>query len=217
MNLKKKQLILLGAALFGIFLTATAQQSMDLSFQGMLADIEGNRISNEQFDLSLRVLSGSGDLLWETVSKTSTDEEGWFGFPINDISRFLERDGKPGTAVIWLEFLPNDNTRWIRKNDNFKVSYTLSAKSQGETTELVITRMEGTDLMAHVEENLFAFRDPYPFSYLTGGFLVTAPPITKSSKEDLRNWLSPDEDLEESSASRGVKGGFAPGGYRKKK
>jgi hypothetical protein len=69
----------------------------------------------------------------------------------------------------------------------------------------------------HSEEHLFAFKDLYPFAYLTGGFLMTdTPPISAQSLADLREWLTPDALDENDDTSRGVKGGFPVGGYHKK-
>ncbi|MCK4746974.1 MAG: hypothetical protein KAT15_08065 [Bacteroidales bacterium] len=214
----KKQLILVAAVLFGLLVSGTGQTSIDLNYQGMLADIQGNRITKEQFDLSIKVLSEPGTVLWETKSVMETDEEGWFGFPIRDVSRFLLDEGQiKETIVIRMEFLPNATTKWMRKGDDFMVSYTLKPSLIDDNIQLTMTRMEGSELVIHSEDHLYAFKDLYPFAYLTGGFLLTdKPPVNRSSKDDLRQWLSPDEEMKEGAASRGVKGGFASGGYRKK-
>jgi len=49
-----------------------------------------------------------------------------------------------------------------------------------------------------------------------GGFLLSdAPPIDQNSVGDLRQWIVPDP-TDSGAATRGVKGGFPKGGYRKK-
>jgi hypothetical protein len=81
---------------------------------------------------------------------------------------------------------------------------------------LKMARMEGSELSVHQEDNLYAFKDEYPFGYLTGGFLLTdSPPVNETSKDDLRHWIIPDP-TESGAATRGVKGGFPQGGYRKR-
>jgi hypothetical protein len=219
MNLINRKLILTTAVLFGLLVTGTAQKAIDLNFQGMLADIQSNRITNEQFDLSIKLLSESGTVLWETRSVSKTDEEGWFGFPISDVSRFLMDQGQvKNSVIIRMEFLPNAMTKWMRKGDDFMVSYTLAPEIEDGQLAFKMTRMEGSELTVHSEDHLYAFKDQYPFAFLTGGFLLTdKPPVNKSSKEDLRHWLAPDEDAQEGTASRGVKGGFATGGFRQKR
>jgi len=217
MNLKKKMLFLMCTVIFTALGPVLGQPAYDLNFQGILTDIQGKSISNEQFDLSVQLRPESEqNVLFEFSSSTNTDEEGWFGFTISEISRFIMTDGKLSeTVVIRMEFLPNTNTRWMKDGDDFMVTYKLEPILVDNSTQLRITRMEGTELVVHTEDHLFAFKDQYPFAYLTGGFLVTdRPPVSNQSVEDLQQWLSPDED--EGAVSRGVKGGFPAGGYYKK-
>lgn len=219
MNLKKKMLFLMSAVIFSALGSVLGQSALDLNFQGILTDIQGNSISNEQFDLSVQLRPESGhEVLFEFKSSTDTDEEGWFGYTISEISRFILRDGKfSETVVIQMEFLPNANTRWMKQGDDFMVTYKLEPTLVDNSTQLKITRMEGTELVVHTEDHLFAFKDQYPFAYLTGGFLVTdRPPVSNQSVDDLKQWVSPDEQDEAGAASRGVKGGFPAGGYYKK-
>jgi hypothetical protein len=200
-------------------LTLAGQNSIDLTFQGLLSDIQGNRIAAEPFDLSMKVLSVADQtILWEARSATGTDPEGWFSFTINGISAYLTENGKlTRPLVIQLSFFPREGTHWLRKGDDFQVSYTLSPIAVTGDVQLKMTRTEGSELIIHTEDHLYAFKDQYPFAYLTGGFLITdQPPISQGSVEDLQQWLSPDSEMEKDAASRGIKGGFPVGGYRKK-
>ncbi len=220
MNLKKKKLFLIEAILIATLGTVLGQSAYDLNFQGMLADIQGNNIKNEQFDLSVQLKPESGqEILFEFNSSISTDENGWFGFTISEISRYLLKGGEISeTLVIRLEFLPNAGTKWMRKGDDFMVTYTLAPSKDDNSTQLKITRMEGTELVAHTEDHLYAFKDLYPFAYLTGGFVMTdQPPVSEQTIAEFQQWVSPDNQNEEGAASRGVKGGFPAGGYYKKK
>ncbi len=220
MNLKKKKLFLLLASLIVAIGTSLGQPAYDLNFQGMLADIQGKSISNESFNLLVQLKSESGkEVLFEFNSSTKSDEDGWFGFTISEISQFLLKSGEISeTLVVRMEFLPNDYTKWIRTGDDFMVTYTLSPTLVDDVKQLKITRMEGSELVIHSEDHLFAFKDQYPFAYLTGGFLVTdQPPVSEESIADLKHWLSPDDQENTGATSRGVKGGFPTGGYYKKK
>ena len=196
------------------------QSVYDLNFQGLLNDIEGNRISNESFDLSVQLKKVSGtEILFEFSSTTLTDQDGWFGFNISEVSRFL-KEGDPfaDPVLISMEFLPNDNTKWLKKEDVFKLSYTLLSRQSNQTQEFEITRMEGSELMGHSENHLHAFKDKYPFAQLTGGFLLSdQPPLTDELIDNLKLWILPEESDNADAASRGVKGGFPTGGYYKKK
>ncbi len=219
MNLKKITLIAL-TVLWGSAIGALQGQAVyDLNFQGILADIQGNDISNEGFDLSVQLKHETGqDILYEFSSVTFTDEEGWFGFTISEISRFLIENGQVSKPIVLrMEFLPNENTKWMRKGEDFMVTYTLTPSMDGNQLEIVINRMEGTELVLFSEDHLFAFKDQYPFAMLSGGFLITdQPPVSQESIAHLKQWISPDEDSEIGARSRGVKGGFPAGGYYKK-
>jgi hypothetical protein len=217
MNLVKKRLLMAGL-LFTVSLgILLGQGPVEVSFQGLLEDIEGNGIGNERFSLTILLLPQTGqEALYRITSEKVTDEAGWFGFTLNDIAAILPEIRNPEKSmVIRLEFYPVENTEWIREGEDFMVSYTL--KSTGvSSAPYTLTRMEGSRLVAHAEEHLMAFKDVDPFGYLIGGFLVTdQPPVSAQFIADLKDWLTPDpsEELED---SRGVKGAFPVGGYHKK-
>ena len=207
------------AVLLSTFGPLMGQAVYDLNFQGLLNDIEGNRIADESFDLSVQVKRASeSEALFEFSSTTQSNADGWFGFNISEISRFLNDDEPFSEPVsINLELLPNSNTKWIKEGEKFELAYILSSKQNGESHEIEMTRREGSLLEVHSEDHLHAFKDQYPFAYLTGGFLLTdQPPLNKDVIEDLKQWILPQES-NEGSESRGVKGGFPTGGYHKKK
>lgn len=212
-NLNSFLIVLAFSAIGPLF----GQVVYDLNFQGVLNDIEGNRIINESFILSVQMKRVSGsETLFEFSSVTLTDEEGWFGFNISEISRFM-KEGEPfaDPVSILMEFTPAENTRWLKKNEVFKLSYTLSSR---QTQSFEMTRMEGSELMLHSEDHLYAFKDKYPFAQVTGGFLLTdQPPLSADLISNLKQWILPEEGEDAGAASRGVKGGFPTGGYYKKK
>ena len=219
MNLNKKKLFLISAAMIAALGTLLGQATYDLNFQGILTDIQGKCINNEQFDLLVQLRPESEqEVLFEFSSSTKTDEEGWFGYTISEMSNFIMKDGIiSNTVVIRMEFQPNDQTKWIKDGDDFMVTYKVEPVEVDNSIHLKITRMEGSELVVHKENHLFAFKDQYPFAYLTGGFLITDdPPVGNQSIADLRQWLTPDDSDEDGAASRGVKGGFPAGGYYKK-
>ena len=219
MNLIKKGFLMLGMLVAGLPGSLLGQSAYELTFQGILAGIDGEGIGNESFLLKVQIRTDPADeVLYEFTSDVHTDEEGWFGFTISNISEFMMKvDGSWKPILLRMEFLPGDQTSWIEKGNDFLVTYTLKPSESSEHL-FQMTRMEGSDLEVYSEEHLHAFRDLYPFAYLTGGFLITdTPPIDQQSVTDLQIWLTPDPEDEEEAASRGVKGGFPVGGYRKKK
>lgn len=220
MNLIKNKICLLIVLISCTFGPLLGQAVYDLNFQGLLSDIEGNRIANESFDLRVKLKHASGsEVLFEFSSVTISDQEGWFGFNISEISGFLNASTPfSDPLLIEMEFLPNSSTQWIKQGEDFMLSYTLSSLEKKDQASLEITRMEGSKLMVHAEDHLHAFKDEYPFAYLTGGFLLTdQPPLNEELINDLKKWIVPDESDDEGAASRGVKGGFPTGGYYRKK
>jgi len=117
-----------------------------------------------------------------------------------------------------MEFLPNSNTGWLDQDGDFTVSYTLSAQQKEKVLEIKMTRMEGSTLILHSEEQIYVFKDQIPFAYLTGGFLLAdQSPPDEQLLEDLKTWITPSADEEPDALSRGVKGGFPTGGYHRTK
>jgi hypothetical protein len=219
MNLLNKGFLILGVLLTGFSGSLAGQSAYELTFQGMLADIDGAGIGEESFILKVQIRPHtSAEVLHEFTADVKTDREGWFGFTIQNIARFMmNEDGSWRPILIRMEFSPDDQTSWIEQGNDFLVTYTLEP-SKSPASLFQMTRMEGSELEVYSEEHLHAFRDHYPFAYLTGGYLITdIPPIDSISVADLRQWLTPDPDEEEDASSRGVKGGFPMGGYRKKK
>jgi len=196
------------------------QSAYHLNFQGLLTDIEGKRISNEQFDLKVQLKQKSDQSgLFELSSSVTSDEDGWFEFDIDSISTYLQNDGTAGSSlVLFLEFQPNEQTEWIGENEDFIVNYTISPVQMENWLDMEIKRLEGSVLIAHSEDNFSVFKDQIPFAYLTGGFLISDHhPIDKQLLDDLKIWISPSEEDESEARSRGVKGGFPTGGYHRKK
>ncbi|MEN8204344.1 MAG: hypothetical protein ABFS28_17245, partial [Bacteroidota bacterium] len=177
-------------------------------------------ISDENFDLKVQITRiSANEVLYEMKTSSSSDEGGWFGFNIPNMSQFLMEEGELKYPVeIKMEILPNDSTKWMREGEDFMVSYTLKPYADSVDNQLMMTRMEGSTLVVHSDKHLYAFKDLDPFAYLLGGFLITVPPpYIDSMLIDLKQWLSPDPEDEQGGASRGVKGGFPSGGYYKKK
>ena len=218
MNLIKKVLPTFFTIAFGFMLSVSAQPKIEVNFQGLLTNSEGKVISGEPFNLVVKLLTAETSVseLWKFDTATASNEEGWVSFVIPDISGYLIKGEElQGSLVISLEFLPASGSSWIGEGENFFLSYTLTPTLREDGIHLRMSRLEGSELTVHQENNLFAFKDEYPFMYLTGGFLLTDnPPLDQQSVDDLHQWITPDP--EEGSATRGVKGGFPQGTYRKK-
>lgn len=219
MTPRKKQITLIMAVLFALCLSAFSQAEIELNFQGMLTNAAGEKLAAESFNFTVKLISpdpGHTEL-WSYSDAATTDENGWIDFSIPEISKhlFMEDDVK-NSVVIRLEFLPNSQSSWMSEGEDFMVTYTLTPTMKEDVIYLKMSRMEGSELTVHLEDHLYAFKDEYPFAYLTGGFLLTdAPPLSQNSIKDLKQWIVPDPTANEA-ATRGVKGAFPKGGYRKR-
>jgi len=215
----RKPITLITAALFAILITASGQTTIDLNFQGLLTDSNKDLIPGATFDFKVKLVSPEPGkaALWSHSEVISTDEDGWFSFSIPEISQYLDMDEDVHkSVVIRLDFIPNSKTTWLQKGEDLMVTYTLAPTKRDDVLYLKMLRMEGSELTVHLEDHLYAFKDEYPFAYLTGGFLLTdTPPINKSSLDDLKQWMLP-EPSEKGSATRGVRGSFPKGSYRKR-
>lgn len=215
MNLLMKWVTISGTLIFFCLGSMSGQTRYELSFQGHLADIEGTAIHEDTFTLtvSLRRINDR-EVRFRFTSEAVTDREGWFGFNIDNVAEFMiEEDGSWEPIVLQMEFMPNPHTDWMKEGNDFLVTY-LIEPSKTDDAIFQMTRMEGSGLDVYAETHLHAFRDIYPFAYLKGGFLITdRPPVDSLSIADLRQWMTPEEE----DTSRGIKGGFPVGGYRKKK
>lgn len=215
----RKPFALITAALFSLLLSASGQADIDLSFQGLLTDSNSERIPGAAFDFTVKLVSSEPGQteLWSHSDAICTDEDGWFSFSIPEISQYLDIDEDvKKSVVIRMNLLPNSKTTWLRKGDDLMVTYTLKPTMKDDAIYLEMSRMDDQKLTVHLEDHLYAFKDEYPFAYLTSGFLLTdMPPLENNSLRDLKQWIVP-ELTKDSSATRGVKGGFPKGGYRKR-
>ena len=196
-----------------------AQPVIELRFQGLLTDGNGQRITGDSFEMTVKLTNAAPGQteLWKESKRIQSDEDGWIAFTIPDVAPYIMNNGNPGEAVvISLECLPNNQTRWLGKGEDFMVSYTLTPSKKGNEIHLKMTRMEGSELTDHFQDNLSVFKDEYPFAYLTGGFLLSdTPPVNESYTEDLKEWIAP-SGSDEKTATRGIRGGFVVGGNKKK-
>lgn len=214
----RKVLFLVSALLFTLLVSASAQANIELNFQGLLTDSNKEIIPGAEFDFTVKLISselGTTEL-WSSSEATSTNEEGWFSFSIPEISQYLNLDEDvKKSVVIRMDFLPNSKTTWLNKGEDLMVTYTLTPTMKDDALYLKMSRMEGSELTTHLEDHLYAFKDEYPFAYLTGGFLLTdMPPLNNNSIDDLKQWLLPETSVK-GPATRGVRGTFPKGGYRK--
>ncbi len=190
-------------------------QQTHLKFQGLLSDFHKDPIANESFSLSIELIPAkSPTAVWSNTIACSSSETGWFGFDIENMEKWLSEEQGHDIKMVLL-FRATEPTGWIKEGEDFELSYTFKASQSAGLNAIVITRTDGAELIKHGEDDFAAFKDSYPFGYITGGFMLSQVPLDQErANADLREWIIPGKSPE--GPSRAVKGGFHSGGYRKR-
>jgi len=198
--IKPALLSLLIGLLFSMDLAA--QQPAYLEFHALLRDIDDEIIANDS--CMLKILLGNQEtdqFVFLATIMTGTDNDGWM--TVN----FDKQTVAPGMKVI-LEFTPTARTKWLEKGDKFSINYSFVEGNGLNKTAVV--RSDGSELETNNINGTTIFTDSVPFAYIQAGFL-----LTKELKPDLALALRKKIDAGYELPSRGVKSGFAVGGYNK--
>ncbi|MFZ5941588.1 MAG: hypothetical protein ACOYXB_13530 [Bacteroidota bacterium] len=179
-----------------------AQNAVFTEFHAQLTDIDEMKIAGDTCDLTISLTDlQTGETLYTTSIKACTDESGWIAVNLG------KQALKPGMK-LQLDFLACDQSHWLGKGEKFSISYRFE-KGSG-MNGVGIVRSEGTELELTTIDGASVFNDPYPFAYIKGGFLISKGPKPEQILA-LRQKIDASYEL----PSRGVKGGFAVGGYNK--
>jgi len=183
-------------------LQISAQSAVFVEFHAQLTDIEENPITEDSCELMITLVDQlSGETLYTATTHTATDAQGWIGL---DLGKQLIRAG----LKLQLVFKPTAATKWLEQGDKFSINYRFE-KGNG-LNGVAVVRSEGTELELITVNGASIFSDPYPFAYIKGGFLLSKAPVPEQVLA-LRQKIDAGYEL----PSRGVKGGFAVGGYNK--
>jgi len=203
MNRIVAKTILAGTALFmALSMNLSAQQQVFMEFHAQLKDIDENPIVNDscQVRIMLHDLE-TGDLLFLTEAVTGTDSDGWLSIDFG--KQAVGPDMK-----FELMFSPVENTTWLEAGEKFSIYYTFDKGSGMNGIQL--SRSDGSELEMITVDGASLFTDTYPFAYIQSGFLFSKGPKPEQVLA-LRQKIDKSYEL----PSRGVKGGFAVGGYNK--
>ena len=173
---------------------------------------EGNTINNDIFKLTANVLSDpAGAILWEKTFQIKTDDDGWFGFDLEEFDDLFENDKSELVDIsVNLVFTPLTEGNWRPQGNDFPVSYTITRIIRNDSILFTMTRVPDKIKLTIMQQDYTLFYyDTYPFSWLQGGFILS-PASIPANVETLQSFIV-------RGASRGIKGGFAVGGYSKKR
>ncbi|MBN1132763.1 MAG: hypothetical protein JXR52_05865 [Bacteroidales bacterium] len=188
-----------------------AQKFLQLNYQGILSAGD-ERIAQNPFNLNVKVLNQSGDrVLWKETFSLTTDSQGWFGFEINDFDRFFNPESNVSLLSVKMELAPSVSSTW---KEGLSVAYSITRLFENDSVFFKISRMDESELTFLEYQDALFYRDMYPFIYLQGGFMLSLDE-TPDQLNSLRMSIEGDSAAAgEKVKSRGLKGGFAVGGYR---
>jgi len=194
----------------------SAQSPETIIITGTLADINEDRIAGEQCDVKLTMIS-QNDTVAAFNTEVSTDENGRFTYYVSDLPELFGEAGRSDSVRIVLTIIPSTENDWMEETA-YPVSYTLLKKGPHQ---FVMKRFEGQVLEHAYSEPVGTFSDSYPFGYLATSFIISFSTDMKDPEviiEAARQMMP--EEMEEAapppSDKRGIKGGYAVGGYHKK-
>lgn len=188
-----------------------AQDNLEMYFQGLMISggEEPDPFGNDEINVALTLQDLElENTLWESKFLTSTDNQGFFGFEIEDINKYFA-GSENGTIILEIGLFPTINSKWETPGNNLSVSYSINKIIRNDSLLFEITRLADSQKLPFSEDNgILLIYDAYPFLFLQGGFIISLD-RTEECLTSLRKILTGE-------LSRGMKGGFAVGGYRNK-
>ncbi len=203
---------------------AYSQNPSTILLQSQLTNIDGEIVKNTELTTSIIIINAAGKQCYKSKETLFTDGEGIFQLSIQDFNPLFIKKSESDPVVIQLTIVSDDENKWLEE-DEFEVKYLLKSEIYDGFMEYSITRMEGQKLNYEYQSDIWMFTDVYPFAYIRSMFLlsfnddITDPESLLLAAKSLFDKQGVAEDMEIESApppsSRGIKGGYAVGGYNK--
>ena len=192
-----------------------AQTPVTIIFNGSLTDIEGEAVAGEKCFVNITYTGESGDKLHNETTSVVTDDRGSFSLVQNELPLLFKETSSGNTVSIQVEISAAENAEWLN-DETFSIKYHLS-RTAPEAYEM--TRYEGQKLNYTYQGPVWVFSDVYPFGYLKSTFMISLSDEYKDP-DKLRiicnKMQGASEDVApDAPAKRGLKGGYAVGGYQK--
>lgn len=225
----KKIIILLNITVASLLLcvTVSGQSPSTILFSGDISDIENNPIAEKEFTTNI-IFSSSETEIVSFKEETSSNINGEFLLVLNDLPELFTKEMENQKIDILITLVSDED--WLDEEE-FSVKYSFEkqmiedpeANNDSKKVLFEINRFEGQKLSSLNTNTLFKFTDAYPFAYLKSEFFVsfsediTDPdsiiiPLLKEEHQQQKA-----KDISTPAKSRGLKSGYAVGGYNKKK
>ncbi len=203
---------------------AYSQNPSVIVIESQLTDIEGESVPVVNMDLTVLILDSNGEQCYEDNKTITTNDLGTFQYFIEETPQLFKAGIGSDPAEIQLTITSPDDDAWLEEG-KFIVKYLMTLEGDKENPEYFLTRMEGQKLNYEYRSDIWKFNDIYPFAYISSTFLISFNEEIADAKSLLmvaQEFFSESENknAEEMEAppasSRGIKGGPAVGGFKKK-
>jgi hypothetical protein len=168
-------------------------------------------LANVECTFLFSIVNSNEENLFESEANLISTDLGNFTIVFQNIpSIFSDNSSK---EMVDLVIVMSSDGEWL-ENGRFLLKYHLT-KLGPESYN--ITRFEGQELNINFKHPIWEFRDLYPLAYLSSKFMISFnPDLTDPDKIIQACYeLDPSQNITAPpSKSRGVKGGYAVGGYR---
>ncbi|MDF1571060.1 MAG: hypothetical protein P1P82_05525 [Bacteroidales bacterium] len=197
--------------------TANAQEPAAIVFYGTLASSD-TYIANQECNIEFSMISEVHEPLLVRRVDLSTDSSGHFAFYIRDIPAVFTSGARIPSVKMAISIQTADSSSMLG-SEGIHVTYTLRKTG---LTGYTITRMDNQEMEHSYGQQVWSFWDVDPYTYLTGSFYIS---FYKNRTDVNRiyqlGWEQQQRSVPEmdtiSPTQRGIKGGYAVGGYKKQR
>jgi len=195
--------------------TATAQGPEAIVFFGTLTSND-TYLANQGCNIEFSLVSEAHEPLLVRRVDLSTDSSGHFAFYIRDIPAVFTSGSRIPSVKIAISIQAADTYALFGK-EGIYVEYTLRKTG---LTGYTIARMDNQEMEHSYDQQVWSFWDINPYTYLTGSFYISFyKNLTDVNRIYQLGWEQQQRSVPEvgtlAPKHRGIKGGYAVGGYKK--
>jgi len=196
-----------------------SQSPVTIVFGGQLSDMDEVILANKEGMMEFSIINGEEKQIGEYSSTFTTNELGKFMVSFNELGTIFNEMKTAEIANFLITLKPAEGEDWL-PDEKFTVKYHLQKIAPDDYK---MTRYEGQVLNYSYRMPVWLFTDLYPLAYLKSTFMISFSEDISDAKEiiGICEEMSEGHDMKKSedevAPNRGVKGGFAVGGYKAKK
>lgn len=214
----KRHFLLAVIAIFVSMGFTFAQSPVAIVLHGQLINMEKTPLAEKDGILDFTIKNKDEASLCEYTFTFTTDEGGMFTIFITEMVDIFTATSSREIADLLIDIYPAEGEDWL-PDGKYKVKYHLEKVM---ADEYKMTRYEGQTLNYSYRLPVWQFTDIYPLGYLKSSFIISFgedvadPEKLIAIGKEMGGGLGETEEAE-AAPKRGVKGGYAIGGYNASK